>query len=242
MWEKNVFCWICFNKVIFKVKIEEISSLFLHLHTCFPNCTKVWLLNIAWQLRFNIPDYTCFYASAILNVVKTWHLGNSVQVCFPSCWLDLNILLLVIWKVSVIKYIGKFQCLWTHMYNKCQHNPTDSGWLCQIEFVSLTQEIYFHVCRDTALQRYQQNNRNVTVSWMSVLYSLVKTDIRAGWKNGTVMTYLKILKLFKLAMEKTPQFCVVLCNKIIQNTGIWTISFPYRYFTRVLWAWKALLL
>lgn len=214
----------CFNKVIYKVKIDEILLLFVHLQTCFPNRTKVWLLNIAWQLRLNIVDCTCFDIFAILNVMKIWHIGNSVQTCFPSCWVIINFLVLVIWKVLVIKYIGKFQCLRTCIYKKCQNNPTDSSWLCQVEFLSLTQEFFLFPCLQrtlcsTVLQRYQQNNRTVTASWMLVLYSLVKTDIRASWKNGTAVTYLKILKLFTWAMEKKPPnsvyfYVISLCKKL----------------------------
>lgn len=132
-------CWIYFvlTKLYLKSKLKTFL-LFVHLQACFPNCTKVWLLNIAWQLRLNVVGYTCFYVSAILNVMKIWHIGKSEQVCFPSCWVIINFLLLVIWKVLVIKYIRKFQCLWTCVYNKCQNSPTDPGWLYQVEFLSLT--------------------------------------------------------------------------------------------------------
>lgn len=78
------------------------------------------------------------------------------------------------------------------------------------------------------LQRYQQNNRSVTVSWMLVLYSLVKTDIRASWKNGIVVTCLKILKLSSSAMEKPPNslwFYVMKWWKILESERF--LSHPY---------------
>lgn len=178
------------------------SSLFAYIYTCLPKCTKVCLLNIAWRLKL-IPDPTCFYVAVVLNVVKNFARRKFSTDCFPQhSFFPKLFITLVISKflISIIKYIGKVQCLWTSMDHKYRSNHNVYDWFSP-SFI--TTGNYF----TSMLQRYQRNKRNVTASQAFVQYSLVKLDTRAGWKNCHYCDMFEDFETSQSAMGKDKTVC-----------------------------------
>lgn len=142
MWGKSILLNLfCFNKVKFKVKIEETSSV-CSLADLFSKLYKSLTLKYCMTVEAECTWLDLFLC--ICNIKCHENLAHrkfsaglfSIMLSYHKLFIISDL------KVSVIKYIGKYQCLWTCTYNKCQNNPTHSSWLCQVEFLSLTGNIF----------------------------------------------------------------------------------------------------